>query len=90
MRWLRRFFYSEDPTVTVVGGLTEQEAEMRRELLERNGIAAMTKNMSNLAYLGAPLPAGNEFDLFVKRSDLERAHELLATFFDSDDAQSGG
>ncbi len=76
MRWLRRFFYSDDPVVKLVGALTEPEAEMWRELLADEGIRAIAKNTDPLsvAYQASP---GPNFNLFVKRSDLERARALL-------------
>jgi hypothetical protein len=77
MRWLRRFFYSDDPLVRLVGSLSEPEAEMWRELLVNEGIPAMVKNISALSVAYGASPA-NSFDLFVRESDLERAQELLA------------
>ena len=78
MRWLRRFFYSDDPVVRLVGGLSEPEAGMVQEALQREGVAAMSKNMDALrgAYGEASTIASNSHDLFVKRSDLERAGEI--------------
>ena len=77
MRWLRRFFYSDDPLVKLVGSLAEPEAEMWRELLANEGIPAMAKNMDALSAAYGASPA-NSFDLFVRESDLERAQVLLA------------
>ncbi len=77
MRWLRRFFYSDDPVVRLVGGLAEPEAEMWRELLVNEGIPAMVKNTDALSATYGASPA-NSFDLFVRESDLERAQALLA------------
>jgi len=75
MRWLRRFFYDDNPVVKLVGALSEPVAEMYRELLADNGIVAMVKNMGALTHLR--LPMENDFDLFIRQSDLERAKELL-------------
>ena len=77
MRWLRRFFYSDDPPVKVAAGLGETEAGMWRELLENNDVHAFTKNMDYLSvtYGGS---GANTYDMWVKRSDLERAREILA------------
>ncbi len=82
MRWLRRFFYSDDPVVKLVAAVTEPEAEMRRELLANEGIVAMVKNKSGLSYMwgSGALPFENSHDLFVKQSDLERAEEILGAF----------
>jgi len=76
MRWLRRFFSSDDPLVKIAAGLNEPEAEMWRELLSNEGISAFTKNMSYLltAYGGSGI---NNFDMWVKQTDLERAREIL-------------
>ena len=43
MPWLRRFFYSDDPIVKLLGGMMEPEAKMWREMLENEGIPAHTK-----------------------------------------------
>ncbi|MDZ4278972.1 MAG: DUF2007 domain-containing protein [Dehalococcoidia bacterium] len=76
MGWLRRFFYSDDPLVKVVRGMSEPEAQMWRDVLADNGIAATTKNMNflSVAYYAGPF---NDFDMWVKQSDLERARETL-------------
>ena len=77
MRWLRRFFYSGDPNVKVAAGMSEPEAKMLRELLQNNGIPAMIRNMTILSETyGSAL--GNDYDMWVKQSDLERAREILA------------
>ena len=77
MRWLRRFFSSADPIVKLVAALGEPEAEMWRGLLANNEIVAMVKYMGALG--GSTQRPGftNDFDLFVKQSDLERAREVL-------------
>jgi len=74
--WLRRFLYSGDPIVKVAAGFSEPEALMYKELLENNRIPAMVKNtrFESVAYGWS---IGNECDLFVRRSDLARARELL-------------
>jgi len=84
-RWLRRFFYSDDPDVKLVAAITEPEAEMWRELLAANGIPTMVKNTSFLSVDmgGAPLPTPNHFDMWVKQSDFERARELLAPLLEA-------
>lgn len=76
MRWLRRFFYSDDPDVKVAAGLSEPEAQMLQELLENSGIPSLIKNMKVLSVTyGCSL--GNEFDMWVKRGDLLRVREVL-------------
>ena len=77
MRWLRRFFESDDPIVKVAAGLPEAEAVMLKDILEEQEIAAYTKNMSALTVIYEAGSIGNDFDLFIKRSDLERATEIL-------------
>lgn len=87
MRWLRRFFYSDDGDVKFVDGLTEFEAASYEELLANNGIVAMWKNMEAL-YDRAwrpVLPLGNHFALFLKRSDVERAKEILGPMLGLDE-----
>ena len=74
MRWLRRFFYDNDPVVELVGGLLEPEAEMWRELLANNGVPAFTKIVDPVALFGV----NSRYDMWVKRCDLERAREILA------------
>jgi hypothetical protein len=80
MRWLRRFLYSDDPDVKVADGLSEFDAGIAEELLRNNGIIAMKKNMLAIydRYWRPMLPGGHNFALWVKRSDLERARELLS------------
>ncbi|MCI0850065.1 MAG: DUF2007 domain-containing protein [Chloroflexi bacterium] len=82
MRWLKRFLASEDPIVKLVAALTEPEAQMRRELLENEGVAAMVKDVGiGLSAYGATPPFG--FDLFVNRKDAERAAEILGPLIDA-------
>ena len=78
MRWLRSFFAgSDDPVVKLVGGLSEPEAEMQRDVLEQRGVVAMVKYVGALGGRG-PAPAmPRDFDLFVKRSDRDRAGQIL-------------
>ena len=82
MRWLKRFLASDDPIVKLVAALTEPEAQMRRELLENNGLPAMVKDVGGgLSAYGATPPFA--FDLFVKQSDAERAAEILGPLMDA-------
>ena len=81
MRWLRRFFYSDDPIVKLVGALSEPEAEMWRGLLASNGIVAMVKYAGALGGYGYR-GATTDFEMFVKQSDVERAREILAPMLD--------
>lgn len=79
MRWLHRFFYSDDPDVKIAGGLSEFDAGIAVELLRNEGIMAMTKGMNflSLNWGGAQLIAPNHFALWVKQSDAWRAIEAL-------------
>ena len=82
MRWLKRFLASDDPIVKLIAALTEPEAQMRRELLENEGVPAMVKNTGALqSHLQLPFP--QDFDLYVKKSDLERAAETLGPLIDA-------
>lgn len=76
MRWLKGFFASDDPIVRIVGALSEPEAQMHRERLERAGVPAMVKDVvgGSSSFEAVP-PLG--FALFVKQSDVERAAEVL-------------
>ena len=88
MRWLKSFFTSDDPIVKLVGSLNETEAQMRRELLENNDVPAMVRNMAgDTAAYGAASSFG--FALFVKRSDGERAEEILGSQTDTFLAEDG-
>ncbi len=78
MRWLRRFFSSGDPIVKLTAALSETEAQISRDILQDNGIPAMVKNMNFLTVTHEAGSIGNDYDLFVKQSDLERARELLS------------
>jgi len=75
--WLRRFFQSDDPVVKVAYGLLETEAQMMRDALRDGGIPAFAKNMQPLSGTYHVGWFGNNYALFVKESDLERARELL-------------
>ena len=87
MRWLRKFFYSEDPTVKVRAALSESEALLLREMLEDSGVPAMSKNMNFLTVTHEAGSFGNDYDLFVKRSDLAQAEEILEAFDSADPAE---
>ncbi len=65
---------------------------MRRELLERGGVAAMVKN-TGVLQSHLQLPFSQDFDLYVKRSDSELAEEILGPLMDAtppEDAPSDG
>ena len=83
MRWLQRLLQSDDPIVKLIGGIGEHEAEMYRELLENDGVPAMAKNMTGASVTQAT-GIGNDYDLFVKQSDLERARAILTPMLDPD------
>ena len=85
MDWLRRFFYSDDPIVKVVGGLLEPEAKMWREMLENEGVPAHTKILDAVA-LSDGAAMGTNTAIFVKQSDLEAARDLLAPLLDDSSA----
>lgn len=76
MRWLRGFLYSDDPIVKVATGLLEPEAEMWRDILQQEGVPAFAKVMDPVAR-SEGIATGTNTALFVRRSDLERARELL-------------
>jgi len=76
MRWLRGFFYSDDPQIKVAAGLSEPMGEMLRELLKNEGIPAFIKNMRFLSVTYG-WSSGNEFDIWVRQRDLERARGIL-------------
>jgi hypothetical protein len=77
--WLRRFLHSDNPEVRVAAGLIEPEAHMWRELLVNNGIPAYVKNVGGgaLYEVWRPTTGRPDFDLIVRRTDLERAREIL-------------
>ena len=82
MRWLKRFLSTDDPIVRLIAAMTEPEAQMRRELLERGGVAAMVKN-TGVLQSHLQLPFSQDFDLYVKRSDSELAEEILGPLIDA-------
>ncbi len=84
MRWLRKFFYSDDPDVKIADGLTEYDAAICEELLRNSGVIAMKKNMDPLydRYWRPVLPFANHFALWVKRSELRRARRILKAVLD--------
>ncbi len=86
MRWLRNFFYSEDPTVKVRAALSESEALLLRDVLEDSDVPAMFKNMNVLTVTHEAGSFGSDYDLFVKQSDLARAEEILEAFDSADHA----
>ncbi len=77
--WLRRFFYSDDEIVKLADGLSEFEAPMYQEMLAKNGVVAMKKNMEAAydRYWRPMLFTANNFALYVKQSDVGRAIEIL-------------
>jgi hypothetical protein len=81
IRWLRRFFYSEDPIVKLVDGLLEPEAQMWREVLENSNIKAVTRSDSLAVSQGGA--TGTNTGIFVKESDLLRARDVLAPLLES-------
>ena len=83
MRWLRRFFSSGDPIVKLAAAFDEVEAQMSRDIPEDNGIPAMVKNMNFLTITHEGGSMGDDFDLFVKQSDLERARKVLGPLLKS-------
>ncbi len=88
MRWLKSFFSSDDPIVRLIGGFNEPEAQMHRERLEREGLPAMVKNTGALqSHL--QLPFSQDFDIYVKKSDAERAAEILGPLMDTSQAEAG-
>jgi hypothetical protein len=76
--WLRKFLYSDDEPVIAARGMLEPEAELWRQMLENNGIRAFTKIMDAVA-VSDGRATGTDCALYVKRSDLEQAQELLAS-----------
>ena len=80
-KWLRKFFYSDDELIKLADGVSEPEAEMARELLVSNGVPAMVRNMDVLSVEGGrmAMPAANNFALYVKQSDVQRAIDILGS-----------
>lgn len=88
MRWLKRFLSSDDPIVRLIAAMTEPEAQMRRELLESEGVPAMVKDRGGgLHAVGGSVPFG--FDLFVKQSDTERAAKIIGPLMDATPPEKG-
>jgi hypothetical protein len=77
--WLRRFFYSDDEVIKLADGLSEFDAGSYGEMLAKNSVVAMKKNMDALStrFGGAMTFAANSYALFVKQSDVERSIEIL-------------
>jgi hypothetical protein len=73
---LRRFFWSDDPEVELIRGLLEPEAEMWREALRNSGIGATTKVRDAASRYGM-LATGIDTAIYVRKSDLERAQDVL-------------
>lgn len=93
MRWLKRFLSTDDPIVRLLAAMTEPEAQLRRELLERGGVAAMVKN-TGVLQSHLQLPFSQDYDLYVKNSDSEIAEEILGPLMDvhpdTDEASAEG
>lgn len=78
LKWLRRFFYSDDPDVKLAEGMSEYDAAQFRELLANSGIASMAKNVNALyGNYGGVAPFGNDYTLWVRQSDVEAACQVL-------------
>ncbi len=77
--WLHKFFYSDDEIVKLADGLSEFDAPMYQEMLAKNGVVAMKKNMEAIydRYWRPVLFTGNNFALYVKQSDVDRAVAIL-------------
>ena len=80
-KWLHKFFYSDDELIKLADGVSEPEAELARELLVSNGVPAMTRNMDVLSVEGGrmAMPAANNFALYVRQSDVQRAIDILGS-----------
>ena len=78
-KWLHRFFYSDDELIKLADGLSELDAGSYQELLARNGVVAMKKNMDAISgrFGGAMTFATNSYALYVKQSDVEQAIGIL-------------
>jgi hypothetical protein len=77
LRRLHKFFYSDDEIVKLADGLNEFDAGSYEELLRNNGIVAMRKNMEAVYdRYWRPMLFDN-FALYVKQSDVDRAIEVL-------------
>lgn len=76
LRRVKGFFVADDPTVKLVANVDEPEALMCKELLDNGGVPAYVKNSDSYSatYGATPLLG---VDIYVKRSDVERAEEIL-------------
>jgi len=76
LRKVKGFFVADDPTVKLVANVDEPEALMCKELLENGGVPAYVKNSDSYSatYGATPLLG---VDIYVTRSDVERAEEIL-------------
>jgi hypothetical protein len=78
LKWLRHWFYSDDPDVKLAEGLSEYDAAQYREILANSGIVSMAKNMNALyGNYGGTAPFGNDYSLWVRESNVERACQVL-------------
>lgn len=77
LRWLHDFFYSDDEIVKLADGLSEFDAGSYEELLANNGVVAMKKNMEAVYDRYWRPMLFNNFALYVKQSDVDRAIEIL-------------
>ena len=85
MRWLRRFFSSDDPIVKLTAALIEPEAEMWRGLLANNGIVAMVKyvGVGALGRSTLRLCLNHDFDWCLKESYRARPRAVLCPWLKS-------
>jgi hypothetical protein len=78
LKWLRSFFYSDDPDVKLAEGMSEYDAAQYREILANNGIMSMAKNVNALyGNYGGIATLGNDYTLWVRESDVEAACQVL-------------
>jgi hypothetical protein len=76
----------DETTATVATFPTTAEAEMVRELLERNGIEASVSGESDpIGTTSGAVP----IELRVAAEDLQRASELYDAYFQSETADAG-
>lgn len=78
-KWLRSFFYSDDPEVRLADGLSEYDAAQYHEILANSGIMSVWKDMSPFAASPSVWPTMNPtgFAIWVKESDVEPAIGVL-------------
>ena len=90
LRWLHRFFYSDDPEVKVAAALSEPEAKMWQEMLANKQIPSAVKNITGGIWgqYGTPSSLAIDYDLFVKESDLAQARDLLAPLLKDGSAET--